>query len=188
MNLINNIHKIAFRGDTQTAAPVDKDLQAVPTPIKEESLQRTPQKDTFTTTTTKVPEYSAPTATKPVSTSIFYINDIHGRIGNMARIYTAKAEYDSQMVNSTSDKFVLSAGDISAGADNHIIKAANTYMSGMGLDATSDGNHEYDANPPEIAEMKKDAKFRSLGMNLIIPKGNPLEGIIEKSYIAEKKW
>lgn len=121
-----------------------------------------------------------------VDTSIFYINDIHGRIGNMARIYSAKMLYDTVNANKNDDKLVLSAGDISAGADEHIIKASNAYMNGIGLDATADGNHEYDANPDVLANAKKQAKFKSLGMNLQIPKGNPLENIIEKSFVLEK--
>lgn len=123
---------------------------------------------------------------KTVDADIFYINDIHGRIGNMARIYSAKEMYDSFSKENNADKFVLSAGDISAGADLNIVKVANTYMNGMGIEATSDGNHEYDANPPELAQAKESAKFKSLGFNLKIPKGNPLENIIEKSYVTEK--
>jgi len=123
---------------------------------------------------------------KTVDTDIFYINDIHGRIGNMARIYTAKGIYDSLNKNPSADKFVLSAGDISAGADLNLVKAANTYMNGMGIEATADGNHEYDANPPELAKAKEKAQFRSLGMNLQIPKGNPLDGVIESSFVSDK--
>ena len=40
-----------------------------------------------------------------VQTDIFYINDNHGRIGNMARIYTAKTMYDNLNKNSKADKF-----------------------------------------------------------------------------------
>ena len=123
---------------------------------------------------------------KTVETDIFYINDIHGRIGNMARIFTAKKMYDSINANPTADKFVLSAGDISAGADLNLVKASNTYMNGIGVEATADGNHEYDANPPELANAKFNAQFKSLGLNLQIPKGNPLDGIIESSFVADK--
>ena len=129
---------------------------------------------------------SNPQKPKTIDADIFYINDIHGRIGNMARIYSAKEMYDSFTKESTADKFVLSAGDISAGADLNIVKVANTYMNGMGVEATSDGNHEYDANPSELAQAKQDAKFKSLGMNLQIPTGNPLENIIEESFVTEK--
>ena len=123
---------------------------------------------------------------KTVDSDIFYFNDIHGRIGNMARVYTAKMLYDSLNKDTNADKFVLSAGDISAGADLKIVKVANTYMNGIDVDATADGNHEYDASPSELAEAKSGAKFKSLGMNLKIPKGNPLENIIEKSFIINK--
>lgn len=127
-----------------------------------------------------------PPKTERVSTSIFYINDIHGRIGNMSRIFNAKHAYDVYTKNSTADKLVLSAGDIAAGADDHIIKAANTFMKGLGVDATSDGNHEYDANPPELAKAKENAPFKSLGMNLQIPTENPLNKIIDKFTVIEK--
>lgn len=123
---------------------------------------------------------------KTIDTDIFYINDIHGRIGNMARIYTAKQLYDSSNKELNADKFVLSAGDISAGADQKLVKAANTYMNGIGIEATADGNHEYDATPLELAKAKENAKFKSLGMNLKIPQNNPLDGIIEKSFVADK--
>ena len=123
---------------------------------------------------------------KTVDTDIFYINDIHGRIGNMARIYTAKQHYDYLNKDVNADKFVLSAGDISAGADLNLVKAANTYMNGVGVEATADGNHEYDANPPEIAKAKENAKFKSLGLNLKIPQDNPLNSVIEKSFVADK--
>lgn len=155
-------------------------------PSKHQQQPAKPQTDIFeksNVSQTKTPEFSSPNYTQ---TDIFYINDIHGRIGNMARIFNAKMMYDSANKNSTSDKLVLSSGDIAAGADEHIIKAANTYMNGLGLDAVSDGNHEYDANPPEIAKAKESAKFKSLGMNLQIPKGNPLDGVIEKSFVLEK--
>lgn len=135
------------------------------------------------TQTANTPKQNQPAT---IESDIFYINDNHGRIGNMARIYTAKSLYDSINKDSQADKFVLSAGDISAGADLKLVKAANTYMNGLGIEATSDGNHEYDANPPEIAKAKEGAIFRSLGLNLKIPKGNPLENIIEKSFVTEK--
>ena len=172
MNMsINGFQRIVFKG-------TDK-IPQVPTNLNSTALQQ-PKADTFEKTSQKdsKPKYT--------TTDIFYVNDIHGRIGNMSRIYSAKELYDFNTKNSNADKMVLSAGDISAGADAHIVKAANTYMNALGIDATSDGNHEYDSNPDEIAESKKGAKFKSLGMNLQIPKGNPLDGVIEKSFVLEK--
>lgn len=173
MNIsLTNFSKIAFRANVTPAqanqtAPIQMNSQP-----KQDTFEKSDKK------AEKTPKYS--------TTDIFYINDNHGRLGNMSRIYSAKELYDFNTKNSTADKLVLAAGDISAGADAHIVKAANTYMNALGVEATSDGNHEYDANPPEIAESKKGAKFKSLGMNLQIPKGNPLDGIIEKSFVLEK--
>ena len=175
MNLIiNGLPKITF-----------KSAAVSPQPAAQPLTNSVAKPDTFEKSETKssVSKYSSPQYSQ---TDIFYINDNHGRIGNMARIYTAKTMYDNLNKNSTADRFVLAAGDISAGADLHIVKAASTYMNGLGVEATSDGNHEYDASPSEIAESKKGAKFKSLGLNLQIPKGNPLDGVIEKSFVIEK--
>ena len=173
MNIsLTNFSKVSFRANVTPAqanqtAPIQMNSQP-----KQDTFEKSDKK------AEKTPKYS--------TTDIFYINDNHGRLGNMSRIYSAKELYDFNTKDSTADKLVLAAGDISAGADAHIVKAANTYMNALGVEATSDGNHEYDANPPEIAESKKGAKFKSLGMNLQIPKGNPLDGIIEKSFVLEK--
>lgn len=173
MNIsLTNLPRVAFRANVTPAqanqtAPIQMNSQP-----KQDTFEKSDKK------TEKTPKYS--------TTDIFYINDNHGRLGNMSRIYSAKELYDFNTKDSTADKLVLAAGDISAGADAHIVKAANTYMNALGVEATSDGNHEYDANPPEIAESKKGAKFKSLGMNLQIPKGNPLDGVIEKSFVLEK--
>ena len=173
MNIsLNNLPKISFRATTNVSEQVSK-----PTTL----TQGQPAQDTF-----EKSDKNKEKSPKYVTTDIFYINDNHGRIGNMSRIYSAKELYDSQTKDSSADKLVLAAGDISAGADHNVARAANTYMNALGVEATSDGNHEYDENPPEIADSKKGAKFKSLGMNLQIPKGNPLDGVIEKSFVLEK--
>lgn len=189
MNLIiNGLPKVSFKA-AGSVNQVQNQQPQLATQMKYDSFEKSDTKsgtlvtDFSTPTQTAIPKFSEPTYTQ---TDIFYINDNHGRIGNMARIYSAKEFYDSQSKSSSADKLVLAAGDISAGADLHLVKAANTYMNGLGVDAISDGNHEYDANPSDIAKSKKGAKFKSLGMNLQIPKGNPLDGVIEKSFVIEK--
>ncbi len=174
MNIsLTNLPKISFRATTNShTTQTQSGTQNVLAQPVQDKFEKSDKKQE------KSPKY--------ITTDIFYINDNHGRIGNMSRIYSAKELYDYQNKNSTADKLVLAAGDISAGADTKIAKAANTYMNALGIEATSDGNHEYDENPPEIAESKKGAKFKSLGMNLQIPKGNPLDGVIEKSFVLEK--
>ncbi len=189
MNLmINGLPKVSFKA-IGSVNQVQNQQPQLATQMKQDTFEKSDTKSETkvpvlnTSTQTSVSKFSKP---KYTQTDIFYINDNHGRIGNMSRIYSAKELYDHNNQNSSADKLVLAAGDISAGADAHIVKAANTYMNALGIEATSDGNHEYDANPKEIAESKKGAKFKSLGMNLQIPKGNPLDGIIEKSFVLEK--
>lgn len=172
--LMNNFPKINFKANTGTTSPIAEHSQTQP-----QGINPQPSQDTFE-------KNKSPQKTNQSTTNIFYVNDIHGRIGNMARIYSAKELFDNNNKDTQADKLVLSAGDISAGSDPKIVKASNTYMNALGIDATADGNHEYDANPDEIAVAKKDAKFKSLGMNLEIPKGNPLDGVIQKSFVLEK--
>lgn len=172
--LMNNFPKINFKANTGATSPIAEHSQTQP-----QGINPQPSQDTFE-------KNKSPQKTNQSTTNIFYVNDIHGRIGNMARIYSAKELFDNNNKDTQADKLVLSAGDISAGSDPKIVKASNTYMNALGIDATADGNHEYDANPDEIAVAKKDAKFKSLGMNLEIPKGNPLDGVIQKSFVLEK--
>lgn len=191
MNItLNILPKLSFKssGGTVTEQPKQLPVPQVNPAIKEDEFKKSDNNMQNSLQypaqiKTEIPKYSKPTYTQ---TDIFYINDNHGRIGNMARIYSAKEFYDSQMKSSNADKLVLAAGDISAGADLHLVEAANKYMKGLGVEAISDGNHEYDANPADIAKSKEGAKFKSLGMNLQIPKGNPLDGVIEKSFVIEK--
>ena len=189
MNLmINGLPKVSFKAMGSVNQVQSQQPQLAPQ-IKQDTFEKSNTKSETkvpvlnSSTQTAVPKFSEP---KYTQTDIFYINDNHGRIGNMARIYSAKEFYDSQSKSSSADKLVLAAGDISAGADLHLVEAANKYMNGLGVEAISDGNHEYDANPSDIAKSKEGAKFRSLGMNLQIPKGNPLDGVIEKSFVIEK--
>lgn len=172
--LMNNFPKINFKANTCATSPITEHSQP-----QSQGINPQPSQDTFE-------KNKSPQKTNQSTTNIFYVNDIHGRIGNMARIYSAKELFDNNNKDTQADKLVLSAGDISAGSDPKIVKASNTYMNALGIDATADGNHEYDANPDEIAVAKKDAKFKSLGMNLEIPKGNPLDGVIQKSFVLEK--
>ena len=189
MNLIiSGLPKVSFKAVGSVSQTQTQQPQLAPQ-IKQDSFEKSDPKSI-----TIPQKFGAPAQTNilksaepPYSqTAIFYINGNHGRIGNMARIYSAKQYYDSLTKSSNVDKLVLAAGDISAGADLHLVEAANKYMNGLGVEATSDGNHEYDANPSDIAKSKQGAKFKSLGMNLQIPKGNPLDGVIEKSFVIDK--
>ena len=176
--IISGLPKISFRAALGQAPLQQPSQPLASSQLKQDVYEKSENVSQASAKNSSTPHYS--------QTDIFYINDNHGRTGNMARIYSAKKYYDSLTKSSDVDKLVLAAGDISAGADLHIVKAASTYMNGLGVDATSDGNHEYDASPSQIAESKKGAKYKSLGLNLQIPKGNPLDGVIEKSFVIEK--
>ena len=117
--------------------------------------------------------------------SIFYVNDLHGNMANMSRIYNAKQCFDKQN-HKGEDVFVLGSGDISAGANVKLLKIANTFLNAMGADGTALGNHEFDATPNDIAEINKSAKYKLLGANVKL-KGeeNPLQGKITKSFVKE---
>ena len=127
---------------------------------------------------------TAPTK-KNASTSIFYVNDLHGNMGNMSRIYNAKHSFDKQN-HDGQDVMVLGSGDISAGANVKLLKISNAFLNVMGALGTAIGNHEFDANPQEIAEVHKTANYKIMGANLSLQgENNPLQGQITKSFVQE---
>ena len=135
---------------------------------------------------------------KTTHTSWFYINDIHGKMTNMERIYNISREFDeipaNQMSsgffsNSTSNvsKFKVSSGDIILGANFKTNRVANQFLNWSGFIASALGNHELDiADPGNFAQLLSNAKYKMLAVNVDIDKNSPLYGKIEKSIVAEK--
>ena len=122
---------------------------------------------------------------KTAKTSIFYVNDLHGNMANMSRIYNAKQCFDKQRPQDH-DVLLLGSGDISAGANVKLLKISNAFLNAMGVLGTAIGNHEFDANPDEIAQMHKSANYKLMGANVQLKGENhPLEGQITKSFIHE---
>ena len=119
-------------------------------------------------------------------TSIFYINDIHGQVGNMQRIKTAADSFDSFTPQEKTDKFKFSSGDILLGEDINVNKMAVKFQNSIGLNATAVGNHEFDISPEALADLTKNAKYKMLGFNSTIDPKNPLKSSIIKSYVEEK--
>ncbi len=118
------------------------------------------------------------------NTTIFYVNDIHGIMGNMSRIYTAKNAFDK--TPQQGDVLVLGSGDISAGANSNIVKISDIFLNSIKADATTLGNHEFDANPDQIADAHDGSRYKYLGLNIdITGENNPLEKHILKSTIKE---
>ncbi len=119
------------------------------------------------------------------NTSIFYVNDLHGNLANMSRIYNAKLSFDKKN-NANQDVLVLGSGDISAGANVKLLKISNAFLNAMGVTGTAIGNHEFDANPDTIAQIQKNANYKIMGANVNLKGENhPLEGKITKSFVQE---
>lgn len=145
-----------------------------------------------TTETQKLPE------PKLTHTSWFYVNDLHGKMTNMERIYNMTKEFDktqaseiapSFWTNSTSDisKFKVSSGDIILGANYTHNQVANKFLNWSGFIASALGNHELDVvEPGNLAKLISDSKYKMLAINVDIDKNSPLYGKIEKSMIVEK--
>ena len=98
MNLmINGLPKVSFKATGSVTQVQNQQSQLAPQ-IKQDTFEKSNTKSETkvpvlnSSTQTAVPKFSEP---KYTQTDIFYINDNHGRIGNMARIYSAKEFYDS---------------------------------------------------------------------------------------------
>ena len=91
--LMNNFPKINFKANTGATSPIAEHSQTQP-----QGINPQPSQDTFE-------KNKSPQKNNQSTTNIFYVNDIHGRIGNMARIYSAKELFD----NNNKDTQVLIA-------------------------------------------------------------------------------
>jgi len=118
-------------------------------------------------------------------TSIFYINDAHGKSINIERTVAASNVFDNFVKNKNdTDILKLSSGDIQLGeplkANRVMVEAQNI----MGIMASAMGNHEYDT-PGHIQELIPHMNYDMLACNINIDKENPLYGKIKKSCIKE---
>ncbi len=117
-------------------------------------------------------------------TSIFYINDFHGKSINMERAVAASNVFDSFTPSVPTDKLKLSSGDIQLGepvaANKVMVEAQNV----MGIMASAVGNHECDM-PDHIAELIPHMGYKMLACNVNIKPENALYDKIQKSYIQE---
>lgn len=164
--------------------------------------------NTYTTTiypTETIPVYEKEqTSVKKCSepklthTSWLYINDVHGKMTNMERIYNISREFDqfppnkinkSFYTNTTDNisKFKVSSGDIILGANYTTNQVASQFLNWSGFIASALGNHELDVvEPGNLAKLLSDAKYKMLAINVEIDKNSPVHGKIEKSMVVEK--
>ncbi|MBD5401225.1 hypothetical protein HDR58_00265 [bacterium] len=171
--------------------------------------KKVPNKEVQTNTTAETPTVNIyPDKTVPVytdtanpnliHTSWFYVNDVHGKMTNMERIYNISREFDSSSASSFSDKFYqnpdsdiakfkVSSGDIILGANYTTNQVASEFMNWTGFIASALGNHELDiSNPNNFAKLLDNAKYKMLAVNVEVDKNSPVSGKIQKSMIVEK--
>lgn len=158
-------------------------------------------------TTTIYPQTTIPVWDKTVSktdapkyihTSWLYVNDVHGKMTNMERIYNISKEFDksnskeitsfySNVSQNDIAKFKVSSGDIILGANFTHNQVANQFMNWSGFIASALGNHELDiVDPGNFAKLLENSKYKMLASNVEIDKNSPLNGRIQKSMIVEK--
>ncbi|MBR1619799.1 bifunctional metallophosphatase/5'-nucleotidase [bacterium] len=148
-------------------------------------------------------QYSEPTYTKSVyndsdlsHTSWFYINDLHGKMTKMERIYNMVQQFDRNDAsktdffrNTTNDKvakFKVSSGDISIGCNPNNNKVAYKFLDWCGFDATELGNHEMDVvEPGDLASLIDNTNCKMLALNVKADENSPLANKFQKSVITE---
>lgn len=166
--------------------------------VAKDNVPRTPEYTATVYPNETVPVYSKMPTSKRTHTSWFYVNDVHGKMTNMERIYNMTKEFDSTPSNKiapefwsdkTSDisKFKVSSGDIILGANYVHNQVASKFLDWSGFIASALGNHELDVvEPGNLAKLLSDAKYKMLAANIDIKQGSPLEGKIQKSMVIEK--
>ncbi len=121
----------------------------------------------------------------PVRTSIFYINDFHGKSINIERTMTASNAFDNFKPSAQTDKLKFSSGDILLGEIEKVNQVAVAGENALGIMASAVGNHEYDM-PKSIGKLIPDMKFNLLACNIDIRPEYPMSKKVHKSYIQEK--
>ena len=129
-------------------------------------------------------------------TSWFYINDVHGKMTKMERIYSMAQQFDKTSASDTdffkniSDdkvaKFKVSSGDISIGSNPNNNKVAYKFLDWCGFAATDLGNHEMDvAEPGDLSALLDNTKCKMLALNVETEPNSLLDGRFQKSIITE---
>lgn len=122
----------------------------------------------------------------PKKTSIFYMNDIHGKMTNMERIKTVSDIFDKSPKDENTAKLKLASGDVILGANFVSNKVANKFLNWIGVRANALGNHELDVVPSRLAELMKNANYDLLAINATVDPASPMAGHIKKSIIEEQ--
>lgn len=121
----------------------------------------------------------------PVKTSIFYVNDVHGKMTNMERIKTVSDIFDKSPKDENTARLKLASGDIILGANFISNMVASKFLNWIGVSANAVGNHELDVVPSRLAELLKNANYKLLAINATVSPSSPMSGKIQNSIIEE---
>lgn len=122
-----------------------------------------------------------------IKTSIFYINDYHGKSINMERTITAAKDFDARYKGRENevDTFKLSSGDIMIGEDFKTNELAVMFQNMIGVLASAVGNHEYDMQE-NVGKVLPLVKYKLLANNVKINSHNPYSNSVVSTEIIEK--
>ena len=129
--------------------------------------------------------FSTNPQTKGTKLSIFYINDMHGNIDNMAGMLAASDKFDKETANKDVDTLKLSAGDNFSGGDAKKNQVVVNLLSRMGIDASAVGNHELDSTLSTFYKFINPDKTKFLAANVKTPKESDFYKNIQKSVVLE---
>ena len=136
----------------------------------------------------------AENAPKLTHTSWFYINDVHGKMTNMERIYNISKEFDSTPSNVMASKFFtesdnvskfkVSSGDVILGEEIIPNTVASQFLNWSGFMASALGNHELDITKPEtFAKLLSESSYKMLAANVDVDPNSPLADKIHKGDV-----
>lgn len=120
-----------------------------------------------------------------IKASILAINDVHGKMTNMERIYAVSKQFD-RTTSDDCDKFKLASGDIILGANYTSNQVANKFLNWIGVSENALGNHELDVIPERLSELMNTANYKLLAINANVDPDSPMAGKIGKSVIEER--
>lgn len=129
---------------------------------------------------------------KEVRTSIFYMNDLHGKLTNIRHMKTAADSFTRTHTGRTDvDSFKLGGGDFNIGKPEAKNKFVINFLNSIGLDLTAIGNHEFDIGQQGFAKEIDGAKYKYVSSNINIdPKCDLTQDFkdkkIVKSWVMEK--
>ena len=123
--------------------------------------------------------------TSNINTSIFYVNDYHGKTINMERTVTASNAFDNKYKNRDDiDTLKLSSGDIMIGKDKKTNKLAVTFLKMIGIQACTVGNHECDMQA-DLEPILSMINYDIVTSNVATNPQNPWNKVIKTSVIKE---